>query len=249
MPTQSVDRAIAILKQFSAEEPELGVSELSRRLGLTKTTVHRLLASLVQGGLAEQDPATRRYRLGLGLVELYNLAVSRIGQPDVVLPYLRHLADAVGESTYLALCKADIVLPVLHVPGPATVRPPRWVATGPLHSTAVGRVFLAHMLPEEVKGYLDRTSRAGTVDPSTDLKYLQTELAQIREQGFGSSFEEFQTGRNAVAAPVVRGDGTLVAAMSVVGPAYRFTRQKALDSTDSLKAVAAEVSRELDKAV
>lgn len=103
MPTQSVDRAISILRQFSVDEPQLGVSELSRRVGLTKSTVHRLLASLLQGGLVKQDPTTREYRLGLGLVELGQMVVHTDPLLRLVHPYQHYLADRVGEAVHLGV--------------------------------------------------------------------------------------------------------------------------------------------------
>jgi len=70
VPALSVDKALAILKEFSASEPLLGVSELGRRLGMTKSTVHRLVGSLVKSGLAEQDPGSRQYKLAWEAAQL-----------------------------------------------------------------------------------------------------------------------------------------------------------------------------------
>ncbi|HID64445.1 MAG TPA: ArsR family transcriptional regulator, partial [Anaerolineae bacterium] len=86
---QSVDRAIAVLKAFSEEEPELGVTGLSQRLGLPKSTVYRLLASLQQEGIVDQNPETEKYRLGIELVHLAGLVLKQIDVRQVARPHLR----------------------------------------------------------------------------------------------------------------------------------------------------------------
>ncbi len=101
MPSRTVGKAIAILQQFTVDEPQLGVSELSRRLGFTRSTVHRLLASLRQGGLIEQDPSTNKYRLGHAAVELGYTAIYSDPLLVTALPYLYFLSDQVGETVYL----------------------------------------------------------------------------------------------------------------------------------------------------
>lgn len=246
MPTQSVQRAMFILKQFSVDEPQLGVSELSRRLGLTKSTVSRLLATLRDGGLVVQDPTNRQYRLGLGLVELSNSLISGLGLTKTVPPYLRHLSDAVGEFSFLGLRKEDVVVPVLRSPGPPRLRPVAWVAGAPLHCTASGKIFLAHMSEEQLSAFLEPPLSLPATQTTIDPDDLRVELERIQQQGFATSFGEFLEGENAIAAPIVRSNGTVFAAMGVAGPAYRFTREKAMASVEILKAIATELSRELE---
>ena len=246
MPTQSVERAISILKQFSVDEPQLGVSEVSRRLGLTKSTVSRLLATLREGGLVVQDPINRQYRLGMRLVELSNSLISGLRLTKIVPPYLRHLSDAVGEFSLLALRKEDVVVPVLRSPGPPRLRPVTWIASGPLHCMAAGKIFLAHMSEEQLSAFLEPPLPLPATQIAIEPKDLRVELERIQQQGFATSFGEFLEGENAIAAPIVGSEGTVFAAMGVAGPAYRFTPEKAVASVEIVKAVAREVSLELE---
>jgi DNA-binding IclR family transcriptional regulator len=98
-----VERAICILKAFSPEAPERGVSELSQDLGLHKSTVSRLMSTLERGGLLSRNPQTRRYRLGIDLIGMAGQVVSHIDVREVARPILRELAQECQESVNLVV--------------------------------------------------------------------------------------------------------------------------------------------------
>lgn len=246
MRVQSVDRAVAILREFSVNEPVLGVTQLSERLDLHKSTVHRLLASLVQGGLVERDPRSRRYRLGVRLIELgYTVANSR-NLLQIAHPYLHYLADKVEEITYLAVQEGAEMLNILQVPSPQLVQSVSWVGRAPLHSVATGKIFLAHMSEDELKPLLEKGLARMSSKTVTDPTDLQQELERVRERGFATAFEEHEEGINALAAPITKPDNdTVLAAVGVVGPSYRFTPERAMSFQDTVKGIAREVSQQL----
>lgn len=246
MPIQSVDRAVAILNAFSIDEAQLGVTELSLRLGLHKSTVHRLLASLDKGGLVERDPRSRKYSLGIRLIELAGTMLNSRNLPQVVRPYLHYLADTVEELTYLGYRDGDEVLNVEQVPGPHLVQSVGWLGRRtPLHSTSAGKIFLADMDEEELERYLakglPRLTPRTICDPA-DLRY---ELERVREQGYATSFEELEEGTNALAVPITTPSQKTVAAVGVVGPSYRFTQERAMSQLEIIRSVAREVSHRL----
>ena len=149
MSIQSVARAVSILHEFATDTPLLSVTELSARLGLDRSTTQRLAASLVQGGLLDQDPTTSKYRLGLGLIELAGTMLQSHALPQVVLPYLRHVADLVGESTYLGVLDGSSVLEAVYVPTAQLIDFGGWTGRRmPLYCTASGKVLLAYMAPQ-----------------------------------------------------------------------------------------------------
>ena len=245
MPSRTVAKAITILQQFSVEEPQFGVSELSRRLGLTRSTVHRLLASLRQGGLIEQDPSTHKYRLGRTAVDLgYNAIYS---DPLLVtaLPYLYFLSDQVGETVYLGERRGDEVATVLHVLSPSSREQMHWYDRLPLHSSSSGKVLLANTDEGELSAVLDKGLHRYTEHTVTDPAALRSHLQQIRQQGFAPCFEEYQLGVNAIAVPIENREGRVVAALSVLGPAYTLTRDKAMASLERMKAVSREIAMKL----
>jgi IclR family KDG regulon transcriptional repressor len=246
MPTQSVDRAIAVLRAFSVREPVLGVTELGRKVGLHKSTVHRLLASLERGGLVERDPGSRKYRLGIGLVELGYTVLSHRRLPHVVLPYLRYLADTVEEMSYLAVQIGEGTLTILQVPSPHMLQSVSRFVRGPLHCTCTGKVFLAQMTDTELGRVLDGELPRFTDHTITDRASLREAVQKVREQGYATVFEEHTEGENAVAVAIRRHPEQLRAAVGLVGPAFRFTREKVLGTVDVLKSVAGQVSRNLE---
>lgn len=245
MPVQSVDRAVAILDALRARGDYLGVTQLSNELDLHKSTVHRLLVSLKQGGLVERDPRTRRYRLGLRLVELGYAVLNSRGLPQVALPYLHYLADTVKEVTFLSVRDGDRVIDVLQVPAPHMVQSINWLGSGSLHSTSTGKVFLAHMQEAELESYLNGPLASYTANTMTDANKLRAELELVRERGYATSWEEEAEGVNAIAVPLRRGQNEVVAAIGVVGPSYRFTPEKALEAPEIMFGVAREVSKQL----
>ena len=246
MPVQSVDRAVAILDALRAKGDYLGVTELSNELDLHKSTVHRLLVSLKRGGLVERDPRTRRYRLGLRLVELGYAVLNSRGLPQVALPYLHYLADTVKEITFLSIRDGDRVIDLLQVPAPHMVQSINWLGSGSLHSTSAGKIFLAHMPEAELESYLNESLASYTANTMTDANKLRAEVALVRERGYATSWEEQEQGVNAVAVPLRRGQNEVVAAIGVVGPSYRFTPEKALEAPEIMFGVAREVSKQLD---
>jgi DNA-binding IclR family transcriptional regulator len=250
MPIQSVNRAIAILDAFSINEPELGVTELSHRLGLHKSTVHRLLASLKKGGLVERNPRNRKYSLGIRLIELGGTMLSSRKLPQTVRPYLHHLADTLEELTYLGVRDGYEVLDIDEVPGPQLVQSVGWLGRRtPLHCTSTGKIFLAHMPEDELKQVLERGLPRMTPRTICDATELRAELAHVRELGYGTAFEELEEGTNAIAVPLTKADGTVVAAIGVVGPSYRFTPEKAMSQLDIIRSAAREVSHRLGDSI
>jgi IclR family acetate operon transcriptional repressor len=246
MPIQSVDRAISILNAFSITEAQLGVTELSHRLGLHKSTVHRLLASLEKGGLVERDPRNRKYSLGIRLIELAGTMLNSRNVPQVVRPYLHYVADAVEELTYLAYLVRGEVLNVEQVPGPHLVQSVGWQGRRtPLHCTSAGKIFMAHMPEKELESVLQAGLARLTPKTITDPADLRYELERVREQGYATSFEELEEGTNALAVPISSPNNEVIAAIGVVGPSYRFTPERALSHLDVIRSVAREVSHRL----
>jgi IclR family acetate operon transcriptional repressor len=246
MPIQSVDRAISILNAFSINEAQLGVTELSHRLGLHKSTVHRLLASLEKGGLVERDPRNRKYSLGIRLIELAGTMLNSRNVPQVVRPYLHYVADAVEELTYLAYLVRGEVLNVEQVPGPHLVQSVGWQGRRtPLHCTSAGKIFMAHMSEKQLERVFEAGLQRLTPKTITDPADLRYELERVREQGYATSFEELEEGTNALAVPISSPNDEVIAAIGVVGPSYRFTPERAMSHLDVIRSVAREVSHRL----
>ena len=124
---QSIERATAILKAFTLEKEELGVTELSQQLNLHKSTVSRLLASLQREGLVEENQSTRKYRLGVALVTLAGLVLQRLDIAQVARPFMQELAETTQETIGLAIWDRDEVVNIAQIPSPQAVKYIGWV--------------------------------------------------------------------------------------------------------------------------
>jgi DNA-binding IclR family transcriptional regulator len=218
---RAVERALDILLCFSGTEMELGLSDISKRVGLHKSTVHRLLASLERKGFIRRHPQTDKYRLGWSVLEL----VSNVYQSDdlasIVVPEMTYLRDEVGEtiSLYIRIGKERIRTQAVE-----SNQPVRRVANIgqrlPLYVGASGKILLAWADPQLVQEVMD--------DPSwpdeLSKKDFQKALAKTRENGYAISIEEREPGAAAVAVPIFGRDKQIVAALSVSGPVDRFTK-------------------------
>jgi IclR family KDG regulon transcriptional repressor len=244
MRIQSISRAAAVLREFSAETPVLGVTDLSRRLELDRSVVQRLVSSLADAGLLDQDPVSSKYRLGLGLLELSGTMVKCRDFPHAVRPYLRHLTDLVGESTYLGVLDRMSVLEIEEIPGPHVIQHSGWTGRRlPLHSAASGKALLASMAPDDAEALIAKLHLQPSTDRTiTERDELRLEIAEVRERGYATCFREFDDGTNAVAAPLSLPREATQGAVCIVGPSIRFSESKALECVDSLRAVCREIS-------
>jgi DNA-binding IclR family transcriptional regulator len=225
---QSVDRAVAILKSFSLETPERGVGELSHELGLHKSTVSRLVKTLEQGGFLSRNPYTGRYRLGLDLIGLAGQVASYMDLRELARPALRQLALDCQESVNLVVLDAGQVINLEQfVPPERQVKDIGRVGRRmPAHCTAAGKVLLAFLAPAELEQALPAELVSFTPHTITDRDRLVQALARVRRQGYAEARQELEEGLNALAAPIHDHSGSVLAAASVSGPAYRVTPEE-----------------------
>ncbi len=226
----AVQRAIAILDQLADARTELGTNELARRTGINVSTISRILATLVNGGLVEHVTSTGRYRLGIGVVRLANAVHEGLDVRSLARPYLEELGKLVGETATLSVPGEHEAFTLDFVQSALTVRSVAEVGrTSSAHATAVGKVFLAHggqLTSGPLKAFTERTI--------TDRGMLEVEVARIRERGWAQALGEREADLNAVAAPVLNKTGTLVAILGVQGPAMRFSPRAMRTATELL---------------
>src|SRR5579864_136028 len=223
---QSLDRALEILKLLG-NEPEMRITDLARRLEVHKSTVFRLLATLEEHGLVEQNPSTERYRLGYGLVRLAGSVVAELDLARTARGVLEELALRTGETVNLAILQGDQVVNIDQIAAPNLVVNVNWVGKQtPLHATSNGKVLLAFLPEAERTRLLSQPLVRFTPRTITDVKTLERQLTRVREEGWAFTLEELEIGLNAVAAPVRGTDGQVSAAVSVAGPSYRVTPQR-----------------------
>lgn len=219
----SVTNAARLLKQFSAKDREFGVSELARRLGLGKSTVHRLLVTLAEQNLVEQDELTGKYRLGLAVYDLGAAVATGLDLHEAVMPSMEQLRAATGETVQVAVLDGRHVVYIERLDSPNTLR--LFLEVGRrnwAHCTGTGKVLLAHLSVYE----LDHILEGWELEPVTPLtivdpSMLRRELAAVRSQGYAQNLGESEVGVLSVSAPIRDLTGRVRAAISVAGPQQR----------------------------
>jgi DNA-binding IclR family transcriptional regulator len=244
---QSVERAVRILKSFNPETPERGVSELSRELGLHKSTVSRLMATLERGGLLTRNPETERYRLGVDLIGLGAQVVSHLDIREVARPLLRKLAEQCQETVNLVVLDAeDVVNLEQYVPASRRIRSFGWVGRRmPPHCTAAGKALLAYLPFDQVMQILPPQLECFTERTISNRDEFMKALDPIRSRGYSTAEEELEPGLNVVAAPVFDHLDRVAAAVSISGPSFRVTPALFPSLAERLIAVSSEISRQM----
>lgn len=226
----AVDRAVTLLRLLQDGSAGHGVSELSRRAGLHKSTVHDILHTLCHHRLVEQDPVTRRFRLAAGLLEFSAHVHERLDLRRVARPHLGTLARATGETVFLGTFDGDHVMILDKEESAQDMKITSPVGRRiPYSAGAFGKVFLAAMPPADRDRLLKRRPlRAYTTRSVTDTVAYVRELARVRRDGFALDDEEYLDGVRAAAAPIVDGSGRVAGAVCAVGlkarlkaPAFR----------------------------
>jgi DNA-binding IclR family transcriptional regulator len=245
--TRSVSRALSLLQAFDETRLEMGVTEISQRTGIDKSTVYRLLNDLEQSGLIEQDPDTAKYHLGFGLVRLASLAVQRLDLPHVARSHLEELARLTQETVNLSmLTEHNQIINIDGISSPRRVRNVGWIGREmPIHAVSGGKVMMAYLPEERLDQILVQGLERFTERTITDPGRLLEELEQIRRRGYGISEEELEVGLSAVAAPIWNDLGQPVAVISVSGPSFRLPRERLIELGDKTRQVADAISRKM----
>ena len=219
-PSNSVlGKLTLLLDAFSFEHPDLSLSELVRRSGLHKPTVHRLCAELLHWGYLERHGT--RYRLGIRLFEIGQRVSDQGLLRDAARPVMAELQRASGGVVHLSVRSGTEVLYVEKITGRAQVQPSRIAGRMPMHCTASGKVLLAYSDQDVLQNVLVAGLRRLTPYTITLPARLAKALAQVRVAGYAKEFEETRRGYLSVAAPVRGAAGDVAAALSLTVPTVR----------------------------
>lgn len=215
-------KVMAVLQAFGPEDYALSLAELVRRTGLPKTTVHRLLAALVQARLLERD-SVGRHRLGGQLFELGMRASVERRLLEVAVPFLQDLYERTRETVHLGVLEGREVVYVSKIGGHRQAQTPSRVGGRmPLHCTAIGKVLLAHAGDDLLRAVVDAGLQRRTPRTLTAPGLLRRQLDRAVETGVAFEYEESAVGLVCVAAPILAPDDSVLAAVSVTGPVTRF---------------------------
>lgn len=243
---KSFRKVIRVLECFSLQEPRLSLSEIARRAELPLSTAHRILATLREARIVEQEGDRELYRLGLKLLELGSMVLANMELHREALPFIEELARESGETVHLGVFDGSEVVSIEKMDSPQGLASQITVGkSAPAYCTAVGKALLAFQ-PETV---LDRICKLGftgyTPRTITHSARLRKELERIRVAGYAVDDEEHHPGVRCVAAPVRDHSGNVIASLSISGPALRISTEAIPSLAQRLKEITGKLSARL----
>lgn len=243
---QSVDRAIQILEMLS-EARSLGVSEISRQLGVHRSTAFRLLATLETRNLVEQEEKRGTYSLGLGVLRLAGHITARMDIVKDAQAVCDELTGEINETSNVAILDNGAAVNITQTTGTKLVSVTRQYVgqRTPLHATSTGKLLLAYapgdVLLSTLSTPLERCTEHTIIDPVA----LEEHLQEIREREWAAAVEEWEYDTNALAVPVRGLGGRIVAALSVTAPSFRMSAGDFPALVETLRAHARRLSTRL----
>jgi IclR family transcriptional regulator, KDG regulon repressor len=241
-----VHNAIRILEVLGQEQ-RLGVTRLSRLLGLPKSSVHDILTTLHNDGLVEKDGDLSHYSLGLRLFELGNMARANLELRRIATPFLRSLNEELDETAHLTILDGWEVLYVECFESSKQLRTYSVIGVrAPLHCTAVGKAILAYFSDKQVSQMIKAMGLSRFTDNTiTDRESLDREMARIRRRGYAVDNSEHEEGVRCISAPIRNHEGKVRASISVSGPSQRMSPARDEELGELLVSKTDEISRRL----
>jgi len=244
-PIKVLNKSFSILEILLQQGSAMNMTEISERLEIYPSTIHRILDTLKHWGYVEQDPHTQKYQLGLKALEL---GMAKLHQMDLVreaTPYLKELVNQCNETVHLGVLEEGEVLYLAKEESSQTIRMISYVGKrAPLHCTSLGKVLLAYLSAEERKKILgEKVLPRLTENTITDKRELEKELGKVREQDFALDREENEKDVCCVAAPIRNYQGEVIAALSISSPIFRIDK----NAQNDLKKVLIETSKKISK--
>lgn len=240
---QSVDRAAQIL-ELLRRESELTISEIARRLNVHRSTAFRLLITLQEHDLVEQEQARGGFRLGFGLLRMAGAVTGRIDLARDAQQCCDVAAEQLNETVNVAILDAGAAMTITQTEGKRMIGVAQQYVgqRGPLHATSTGKVLLAHGDAAEQRRVLSSSLQAYTASTIVEPPALERELEKVLERGWASASAEWEEGINAVAVPIRDAMGQVVAALSVTAPAFRLPESGFGDHVEVLREAGAIIS-------
>lgn len=241
-----VHNVIDVLRCFSIDEPLIGVTEIAQRVDLHKSSVSRLLATLESEGWVTQDPETRKYRLGLGLIAIAGPLLANLNVRQVAYPYLRELAASTRETTVLGVWEDSAAVTVEQIASSRTIKHTsplgaRYSSTG----SATVQIFMADMESAAAQKLIERNEIR--LQDGWSLTQVHNRLADVRQCGYATNLRETFEDEIGIAAPVYDHHNMVVAAVLIAAPAYRIDATTTEQLIEQCRTTAATISTRMGR--
>jgi IclR family transcriptional regulator, KDG regulon repressor len=241
---QAIDRIVSILDCFSQSHPQLGVREISRKIGLPTSTTGRILVDMKDSGLLSQNADNQMYQLGGRLLSWAGVYTATLDVRSIAMPPMHKLHQDTNETISLYILEGNERLCVERLESTNSVRiVARIGRLLPLYAGSAGKVFLAY-LPEDHRDQILDDTEFTPFTPNTiiDRKKLLKEVKKTRDRGYSVSNGEWLLEASGVAAPIFNQSREIAAAISISGPTQRFTPENIRVYSEKLLQAASEIS-------
>lgn len=224
---QSIGRAFAILEEVARNRDGIGLADLSKRVGLHNSTTFHLVKTMVSLGYLRQIKDSKRYRVGRPLFALAAGALDEMEMVSMATPVLDDLARETSESSHFAARMSDAVVVMARTPGPGAFQlTDRVGVVRPAYCTALGKVILAALRPDQLDRYIERIElKPLTSKTIIEPQRLRREIEDVRRAGIAFDDGEFDNEVRCAAMPVRDFSGQVVGAIGISGPVWRLSIQ------------------------
>ena len=243
---RAVERALDILLCFTREEPVRSLTHISECVHMSKTTVHRLLATLENKRFITRDKVTGLYRLGFRFIEMASLVLQAVELPRWAQPYLQRLSAECGETVDLSILDGAQVMYLQVIESAQRVKIAAAVGQRlPAFCTASGKALLAYSPEDQVRIILGESLTRYTDRTTVTIDEILEDLRVTRERGYAVSDQEYERDINAVAAPIFDADHHPIASIAIVGPSFRLTKERLPALGELIRAMTQLISNEV----
>jgi DNA-binding IclR family transcriptional regulator len=240
----SVKSAMQILRLFKTYQNELGVTEISLKTNLPKSTSHRLINTLTKEGFLSKNPRTNRYRLGLALLTLGGVIFTHKVLYRDAFPVIENLVKKLEETAHICLLEKDKVVYLHRIECDHPIRLVTHIGRGnPLHCTAEGLVILAYKEEKIIDKILSLDLYPFTHATTTDSAILKEKLDKIKENGYALEKDSYYDGFVSIAAPIRDYTEDVVSSVAIIGLTTRILEEKYSFYVEEIKGAAKEISK------
>ena len=243
---QAIGRGFAIIEEIARNRDGIGLADLSKRVGLHNSTTFHLVKTMVSLGYVRQLKDNKRYRIGRPLFALAASALDEIEMMSLSTPVLDDLARATGESAHFSVPMGDAVVVLARTSGPGAFQlSDRVGVVRPAHCTALGKIMLAALQPDQFERFLGRAElKARTPKSITSVEQLRREITEVRRAGIAIDDGEFDSEVRCAALPVRDFSGQVIGAIGISGPVWRLSIEALQKRARLVRAAADRLSGE-----
>ncbi len=243
---RAVERALDILLCFTRDEPARSLTQIAESINMSKTTVHRLLATLENRRFIARDRVTGLYRLGIRFIEMASLVHQDLELHRCAHPYLKHLLAEFGETVDLSILDGSQVIYLEVIESPRRLKLAAAVGQRlPAFFTASGKALMAYLPEEQVRKIIGENLAEHADRSPVSIPEALEELRRTAERGYAISEQEYEQGINAVAAPILDLNNYPLASIAIVGPSFRLTKDRLPALGESIRETTQLITKEI----